>query len=81
MNCTLWVEESLKLSQSAAHQRQMDQLSILIEQQHRELRFPGLNRQEGRMRAVKILEDMSCDFLSVRPKVGCKLGVCNRDML
>lgn len=37
---------SLDLSQSAAHQRKMDQLFILIVQQHCELWFPGLNRQQ-----------------------------------
>ena len=57
MNWTLWVEEllstSIELSQSAADQRQMDQLSVLVVQQHCELWFPGLNRQEGHMKVVR----------------------------
>ncbi len=60
MKCTLWVDggrlrsASLELSQSAAHQRQMDQVSVLVVQQHCELWFPGLNRQqEGQVKAVR----------------------------
>lgn len=47
---------SRELSQSTVDQRQMDQLSVLVVQQHCELWFPGLNRQERHMKVVRCLQ-------------------------